>query len=174
MRLFFACWPPASALPALHHHSERLHARLGGRVVPRARLHLTLAFLGDVDDARLVELTTLAARVAAASTAQSIAFDTLGGWDNGIGWLAPSAPPPGLIELAEHLNTALRDAGFLVERRRYRPHLTLLRSARRHWRSHPVAPLDWPLDHLALVESTMGPQGPSYVELARWPLSSAS
>jgi len=173
MRLFFACWPPASALPALHHHTERLRSHLGGRPVPRVRLHLTLAFLGEIDEARLAELCALAAEVALASPAGLLSFDTVGGWDNGIGWLAPSAPPAGLAELVERLNAALAAAGFSVERRRYRPHLTLLRATRQAWRPHPVAPLAWPLDHLALVASTLEARGPSYQELARWPLGAA-
>ncbi len=57
MRLFAGIRLPPEALPPVLTASEELHNRLGVRMAEPENLHLTLKFLGDVDEgtARLVE-----------------------------------------------------------------------------------------------------------------------
>ena len=52
MRLFFALWPPEDLSRALADGAEALARRFGGKPARRETIHLTLAFLGEVDAAR--------------------------------------------------------------------------------------------------------------------------
>ena len=55
-RLFFALWPDASARDALAKLALDVTAVTQGRAVPAAKIHLTLAFLGEVVDERRGDL----------------------------------------------------------------------------------------------------------------------
>ena len=49
MRMFFASWPPAGVAEALARWAQAARRDCGGRVTRADRIHLTLAFLGEVD-----------------------------------------------------------------------------------------------------------------------------
>ena len=48
MRLFFAIWPDSTAVDALGRLAVEVAGRTGGRATPADKIHLTLAFLGEV------------------------------------------------------------------------------------------------------------------------------
>ena len=52
-RYFFALWPEAGAASELARVAVALAGLVGGRPVPLERIHLTLAFLGALDDGAL-------------------------------------------------------------------------------------------------------------------------
>ena len=52
-RLFFALWPDEPARGRLAPLAAEVAAQASGKPVPIAKLHLTLAFLGEVDAARI-------------------------------------------------------------------------------------------------------------------------
>jgi len=54
--MFFALWPDDAVRAQLAHWSRELHAVCGGRPTRVENLHLTLAFLGGVEDARAAEV----------------------------------------------------------------------------------------------------------------------
>jgi RNA 2',3'-cyclic 3'-phosphodiesterase len=100
------------------------------RWVPPANLHITLWFLGEVDDARASLL-----RESLALPLATRAFELRG---VGAGMFPPSGPPRalwvGLIEGAASLVTVYNELtprlvrlGFTAERRPYSPHLTIAR-----------------------------------------------
>ena len=49
MRLFFAAWPDAVAAAELARVAEALAGLAQGKPVPPEKIHLTLAFLGEID-----------------------------------------------------------------------------------------------------------------------------
>lgn len=57
-RLFFALWPPEPVQVAIAECADT--AGISGRRVATERVHLTLAFLGNVDSAAVAHLETLA------------------------------------------------------------------------------------------------------------------
>ncbi|HHB13073.1 MAG TPA: RNA 2',3'-cyclic phosphodiesterase, partial [Chromatiales bacterium] len=61
-RLFFALWPPAAVRVRMARVGRRLPRRRG-RPVPMENLHLTLAFVGPVDEETARCLETAAATV---------------------------------------------------------------------------------------------------------------
>lgn len=165
LRLFFAldCPPQQAAAIA----AWRAGLQLPGRAVAASKLHLTLAFLGQVPLPRVVAAQALAANLNAA--AFELRLDRLGRFANGLLYLAPSQPPDGLLELAGNLQTGLREAGFNLQDRPFRAHLSLMRRC-------PELPadvtpsFDWPVDHFALFASEAVAGGRHYRCLQHWPL----
>lgn len=128
------------------------------------KLHMTLAFLGDVARPRIRELTALAAQFE--GDAFELQLDLTGGWRRqGIVWIAPQVVPAALNSLVSALHQSLRTAEFTLEKRAWRAHVTLLRDVQTMTDfSRPA--LQWRVHDIALVESLNG----AYRTIERWPL----
>lgn len=125
MRLFIAIELPDELKVEL----ARLRAALcGARWVPAGQIHLTLAFLGEVDQATTTELTTQLADIHTDAFRLSLA---------GIGcfpdlrrprvlWIGVKAEPK-LLRLAKIIQQTLLAAGISLEERPFSPHITLAR-----------------------------------------------
>jgi 2'-5' RNA ligase len=156
MRLFFACWPPDGVARALAHWAGEVQRECGGRAVPPDRIHLTLAFLGDADPAMARE-TARAVRI----PASRFLLEQARYWGhNRIVWVGPSETPSPLVQLARALG----------EKRDFAAHVTLIRKARPPKALLPVPALEWPVTQFTLVNSVLGPEGPSYAVLERYVL----
>jgi 2'-5' RNA ligase len=79
---------------------------------------------------------------------------------NRIVWVGPANVPPELAQLARALG----------ETREFAGHVTLLRKARPPAQLPPLPPLEWPVREFLLVNSNLGPEGPSYEVLERFAL----
>lgn len=170
MRLFFALWPEPSTQQAWHLDLAPYLAALGGRRVPAANLHLTLAFLGDVRGNRMNELLRLGDDLP--RTALVLRFDHLEYWKKpGLACLRPTHSPPVLERLAGQLGTGLQMAGFAVEKRHFKPHVTLARDVPAGMASLPLWPVvEWRPPAVALLRSRLTPEGSKYAVLQEWPL----
>ena len=169
LRLFFACWPDAVLQEQLSQLGRQLQRQCGGKPSRRENLHLTLVFLGDIASTDLPRLQQLAASIQNAPF--NLELTQLGGWiEAGIGWLRPDDTPPALTQLVTQLNQLLRDAGFKTEKRRYQPHITLLRKQTHAYGQRLAAPLSWPVQDFCLVASSLDHHGPSYRIIDSWPL----
>lgn len=167
-RVFFALWPAPSVRDELARWGQQAQRECGGRATPKDKLHLTLAFLGDVEAGRLGELKSAAATIAAQPF--EFVIDQLGYWrHNRIIWAAPVTVPAALAALVAALESALSTAGYSFDQRQYAAHITLVRNARRATEFSPV-PLRWEVDEFALVSSTLTGQGSQYEIIGRWPL----
>jgi 2'-5' RNA ligase len=166
-RLFFALWPDEAARAALAAKSKEIARRCAGRPVPAANLHLTLAFLGEVDPGAIPAL-----RRAAQPAAQApfeLALDQLGAFARaGVAWAGCLRPPPELIALQAGLAKRIREAGFAPDERAFAAHLTLARRIRQPLAPEAMEAVRWPVGSFALVESVRG-EG-AYRTLAEWPL----
>ena len=142
-----------------------------GRPIPEANLHLTLAFLGKVEETRIPAL--LAATGELELPAFDLRIDRRGRWArSGILWLAPSTPPAALNRLVKGIWGALEPLEFWSDFRDFRPHVTIARRCGRGGRGE-VAPVDWPVRDFALMVSDLDHKGASYRVLERWPLKPA-
>ncbi|MCK7500809.1 MAG: RNA 2',3'-cyclic phosphodiesterase [Comamonadaceae bacterium] len=104
-RLFLALWPDAAARAALVAWQHAWHWPPGvARVVPQ-RLHLTLHFIGDVDESRL---DALGSALALPFEPFELAFGTPQQWHGGLALAVPDAVPEGLLGLHARLGDALR------------------------------------------------------------------
>jgi 2'-5' RNA ligase len=166
-RLFFALWPDDRVRQGLFHWQTH---NLPGDVrwQHRADLHMTLHFLGMVDEDRVERLGAIGG--AALSPAFTLVLDEIGHWRRPqVLWAGPGSVPGELPALHGQLGTALREAGFATEERPYRPHVTLARKVRDAEGLGPLPPLAWPVTEMALVESRPG-DAPMYHPLWRWRL----
>jgi 2'-5' RNA ligase len=140
-------------------------------------LHVTLKFLGGVDEARLAEVEAALAR-AAAVPAFDVALRGLGAFPTPMRprviW-AGAAPSPAFAALAAAVDGALGALGFPPEGRDFAPHVTLGRA--REPRRAPAltaaleAAATRPFGTLAvarvsLMRSDLSPRGSRYTELA--------
>lgn len=137
----------------------------------RDTLHVTLAFLGAVHEARLPLLVEAAGTVAAEAQPFEVVLDRVGWWpDNHILWLGSTSMPSRHRRLHDALVQALGSAGFPSETRAYHPHLTLVRRAQCLSLPPPGPPVHWQAQEFSLVESRLQDDGARYRVLNRWPL----
>lgn len=166
-RLFFAVWPDETAARTLAAVAREAQAGCAGRAMRRETLHLTLAFLGELDEARQAEAMAVAATIRAAPF--DLCLDRLGYWKhNRILWAGGDCPP--LAALAAGLHRGLAGAGFPLDRRDFAAHLTLLRNARCPTLPPLAAPVAWPVREFVLARSRLARDGAAYEIVGRWPL----
>ena len=184
MRLFLAIEPPeawrraaATALATL----DEQHSGLLRPVRPEL-LHLTLRFLGEVEEARLEPLQAALRETVPPVEIQLAlgAAGLFGGSRGGAVWLGVGGDLEGLRALAARAEDAVVAAGLPEERRELRPHLTIARVRRqargpeRRAIAASVRALGEPdaapfvARELVLVRSWLRPEGPRYRALERF------
>lgn len=174
-RVFFGLELPAEVkTPLLQLQTEVK----GARWQQARQLHLTLVFLGQVEAARLPDLSRAAAGVQQPSFALTL---------RGLGTFGPARHPRNLwagvvpeepvAALHRQLSEALERAGFRVEQRSFRPHVTLSRFRRDSGSVQPLLDAHgetvfagWCVTGFVLFESRPGPEGSVYRVLDRFPL----
>ena len=171
MRLFFALWPDDAVRAGLACWSRELHALCGGRITPPEKLHVTLVFLGGVEDARVSEVERAADEVAAPLA--SLVLDRPGYWKhNRIAWAGASLVPPELAALVSGLREALAKSRIGFDAKPFVSHVTLLRDAREPKGMPALDPIPWKIDGFALVESVTVARGSRYEVRRSWEASS--
>jgi RNA 2',3'-cyclic 3'-phosphodiesterase len=170
-RLFFALWPDEGVRAQLARWSHELHGVCGGRQTRAENLHVTLAFLGSVEEARVADVERAADT--AGLRACTLILDRAGYWKhNRIAWAGVSVVPPGLEALVSELRGALAKSQIRFDAKSFVSHVTLLRDAREPLTMPALVPIEWPLDGFALVQSVTRPQGSRYEIRRSWKGSS--
>ncbi len=168
-RLFFALWPDAGVRVRLAEARDVLHAIHGGCAMQADSLHLTLAFLGDVELSLLPGLRGLARECSREPF--TLALDRVGCWrHNHIAWAGASHTPEPLSRLVTGLTVGLTRMGVHPDGRPYTPHVTLLRNAECQKENPALKPIEWVARDFVLVRSTLRADGARYEEVGRWPL----
>lgn len=169
-RLFFGLWPDPEARTRLYRLAREFQPP-GGRLHHPEDLHITLVFLGQVKDDQLSCVYEAANRIDIPSF--SLTLDRLGHWPRPrILWCGPSETPEPLQRLVTGLQQGLKGCGFVPERRRYKPHITLHRKVRHAEPGQLEHPIAWRAVEFALASSEGGAPGePRYRILHRWVLS---
>jgi 2'-5' RNA ligase len=171
-RLFFALWPTDSMQSALADATREAVAACGGKPVPIRNYHFTLAFLGDVRENRLADLSASAQRAAPSTPLTiSLTLDEITYWRRSQLLCATStADASAATSLADALKRALVATGFTPDLDQpFRPHVTLARKARTPVRKTPLRPLTFTFSDFALVASQPGPQSSTYTIISRYP-----
>lgn len=183
-RLFVAVDPPGYAVDHLVGVVAGLHAA-GARagVAAQERWHITVAFLGDVPDDRVESVRQALARAAAGPGARRVTLRVAGGGTfrgrgGAVLWAGIDGDLDGLTKLARAVKRELRQERFTLERRRYRPHLTIARPGERLSPDLIAADVvvlagyhgpEWPVAEFHLVRSFLGPK-PRHERLVSFPL----
>ncbi|WP_189532905.1 RNA 2',3'-cyclic phosphodiesterase [Streptomyces roseolilacinus] len=185
MRLFAAVLPPPAAVEELAVLVEGLRTLPGAdelRWTGRPGWHYTLAFMGEVDEALLPELSERLARAAHRTLPFPLRVHGGGRFGRRALWAGAAGGLDDLRLLAERSDAAARRAGVAMEEhRRYQAHLTLARSRVDTDLRPFVAELErfkggrWEVAELALVRSNLPTSGlpgeaPRYETVATWPL----
>lgn len=144
------------------------------------RLHITLKFLGEIEQERVAALSGAAARAARSLSPFNILIEGAGVFPpRGLPrvlWLGVTDASASLMRLQLNLENECEGIGFAREARPFRPHLTIARlrckpeDARRLAALHQAkgfAPLEVSVNDLIVMRSQMGPGGSRYTELAR-------
>jgi 2'-5' RNA ligase len=177
IRLFTALELPAAA-------RERLAALAGGvpgaRWIPAESMHLTLRFIGNVDETTAGDLAEVLAAV------QARAFDLV---IEGVGTFSRGRKPSmlwagvagndALMHLQDRIESALVRAGLPPEPRKFSPHVTLARlrdspraRAEEFIAAHSLLRLPPAhADHFTLFSSFHGREHPTYRAEARYDLA---
>jgi 2'-5' RNA ligase len=163
VRLFFAAWPPAQTAVALHAWAEGVE----GRAVAPENIHLTLAFLGEADAAKAI-----AAAKRVHGRRHELPIEEARFWKkNQIVWAGPRETPVELDSLVKSLLLELYRDQFILERRRFAAHVTLLRRARAPAALPPLPRVAWPVQEFVLVGSRSSSRGSTYEPVEHFPLS---
>jgi 2'-5' RNA ligase len=170
-RLFFALWPDEATRVALAHATRTVARHSGGKPVPPAHLHLTLAFLGAVPAERCAEVLDLGAGLALGPLA--LTLDRLGWFEAArVLWIGPGVDPGPLRAFVAELRRVIGAAGLPVDLKAFHPHVTLARKVAQppaHATPHPV---DWQVGSFALMESQTSPDGAQYRVIREYPACS--
>ena len=184
MRLFFAIELGDAVLDLLDEATDVLRAEAPELAwVPRARRHLTLKFLGEVEEMNALRLVQAANRAAAKHSPLEMHVREVSAFPNfrraRVVWIGVEQEPR--LELLHHdLELACADEGFEVEGRPFRPHITLARVraplpaerlralARTARRVRMQANVQ--VERITLFESSLAPTGASYRRIHAAPL----
>ncbi len=139
------------------------------RAVRCENLHLTLAYVGPVEEDRRAGVEAIGDAVAARSFLFTV--DAVEVWRRkGIAWIGCRTAPAALATIVEQLRTGMRNAGIRPDDRPFAAHLTIARDARSSLRAAAIEPLDWPVHEFALMRSVAAPGGVRYESVRSWPL----
>lgn len=151
----------------------------GARWVPARNLHLTLRFIGEIDEAAAEEIHHQLARVAAESFALTVAGLGLFGDSRHAHtlWAGIERSEP-LARLAGRVDAAVVRAGQKPEPRRFTPHVSLARlkgcdpaQIQAFIAGAPMVRAEAvPVGDFVLFRSVLGRGGPEYDVLERYPL----
>jgi RNA 2',3'-cyclic 3'-phosphodiesterase len=176
-RLFFAVEVPDRVRDAIDAASEPLRRQQPeARWVDPAMVHLTVAFLGWIDEAQWPAVSRAAAEAAAATGPFELSLTgDAGMFGSRVLWVA-LAPSDELDQLASTARSTLRDEDLPVETRPFHAHLTIARAGRgaRLRRGlveaykGPIA--TWQVERLVLMRSRLRRGGAGYSVQAAWPL----
>jgi 2'-5' RNA ligase len=182
MRLFFALPLPESVRTAL----AALRTDLGKvRWVPADQLHLTLRFLGELDEPTATNLIEVveAQRAARPWPVQTVSIKGVGIFGPlrrpRVLWAAVD-PPTGARRIADELEHAVREAGLPPEERPFAAHVTLARFRSRVntdaleaflKRSSDFATASFEVEEVVLYRSTLSSSGAAHEPLHRFALA---
>lgn len=160
MRLFLAIQLSDEMKAAL---IESMHGlkKLGvkGRFIPARNLHLTLAFLGEYQDATPVKtvLDQLKYKPFRLSLTQPGVFGNLL-------WIGVKGNQ-GLSALVKDLRTGLDRAGLEYDRKAFQPHITIVREMNGSWQKLPAPKGEMMVKQVSLMRSDVRDGQRVYTEL---------
>ena len=167
-RLFFALWPEESCRIELAAAQCLLQANIPARWIKPENLHMTLAFLGDVEVKARDGLAAMAKKIQSQNF--ELLFDRIEHWRKPqVICLTPTVNSTILEQLVSDLTNELRKAGYSLEKRPYRAHLTLARKAAYLPKETLLdKPIAWKSTAFVLVKSTRNAIGSHYTILDSW------
>lgn len=150
------------------------------RWVEPEKAHLTLKFLGDIDEGQVEAIVSAMADIASQAQPMTVALGDVGGFPTlarpRVLWVGLRGDVGPLTDLQQALERRMESLGFAAEGRPFAPHLTLGRvrggDRSRHLEEAAGLAADAPtaeavqrVDRISLMQSTLRAQGPEYRSL---------
>lgn len=177
MRVFFAVTLPESLQQTILNKIDEPKRILPTTIrwIEPAKYHITLQFLASIDEKDLGNLTSHVQQALTDIKPFAITLDTLEFFPS------PKHPRvislkikenPDLFTLSKVIGEGIIAAGYEIERRQYRPHLTVAKVHSPIACELPITPMTETLsvNHVILLESNMSQHGSTYTPLFRFPL----
>ena len=162
MRLFVAINLSQPVKDALIDAQNGIYDRgVRGNYTPEENLHLTLAFIGEYPEAEAV----LEALSSVSFSPFTLCLDGMGCF--GDLWWAGMRASEALDALARKVRHALAESGIPFDRKRFSPHITLLRKARGTVPGLEIAHASMTVKAFSLMRSDRGKNGMIYTELGQ-------
>ena len=163
-RLFFALWPDDRQRDRLRDVINSVAKSVEGTALDRRDWHITLAYLGEIEERLIPSLLEKAAQIKVQPF--RLSFDRLEFWPRPkLACLVGPTVPSELESLGAELNLLLQDFGVVPDDRNYRPHITVSRNARNFATERLTQRVSTEWSEFELIESESGPGGSSYSPL---------
>lgn len=182
IRAFIAVELPPPTRDMLAGVVRHLASRVDGvRWTRPESLHLTLRFLGNIDEESVPAVSDAVSRSGASARPFEVALGRIGGFERlramRVIWMSVAGDLESLTELYSSLEGELESLGFAKERRTFRPHITLGRVRdgapvpQRRAVAEALAGADLeegamlPAESISLIRSVLTPGGSQYTRL---------
>ena len=131
MRVFIGIQLPVAVRSACAAGMQELGMRMQGRWTLEENLHVTLAFIGEIEPSRIGEIEAIMEETVARFAAPEMALDGVGVFEKKRDAIvhARVQSTPSAAPLHEFLIASLQEAGFPVDPGPFSPHITLARKA---------------------------------------------
>jgi RNA 2',3'-cyclic 3'-phosphodiesterase len=146
-------------------------------------IHLTLKFLGNIEEERISEISDLVTQCASDISSFPLTVRTLGAFPNEknpkVIWVGTDDDSGSLSKLQQALENRLSHIGFKVEKRAFSPHLTLGRLKSPKGKRELITTLadhkqsecgTFEAQEVCLFKSELKPSGAIYTKLKIFPL----
>jgi len=147
------------------------------------KFHVTIKFLGDVDENILPTILTTVKNVTERYHPFSIIYQTVGAFPNKnrprVLWVGCTNTDRQLLDMKNELDEALKPYGFEIEERQFHPHVTLgrvkspsgIKNLIQTLENVTFEPRQVSISNILVVKSILKPSGSEYSTLASIPLS---
>ena len=134
-----------------------------GNYVPLQNLHLTLAFIGETDDPGTVKeaMKNISWKPFKLSLSEMGTFGDLL-------WVGMKGNQ-GLSAAAKSVREALEAAGIDYDRKKFTPHVTIVRKAAGNWKQVPAPKGEMMVKKISLMKTTFKDGKPVYTEVCSCP-----
>ena len=170
-RLFFALWPRGEFKQKLRSAVSGITLPQQSRRVPLENLHLTVLFLGSIDEKTRFCLQALNDPISVPKF--TFVLDHADYWRKPrILCLGCSEIPAPLLELVQVLRETAVNCNIGIEDREFQAHVTVARKVNKPETSIAVLgqSIEWPVDQLALLRSINNREGVYYERVKTWEL----
>ena len=160
MRLFIAVNLSPQMKSALTDAQRAMFNRgVRGNFTPTENLHLTLAFIGEYPNTEAV----MDVLTGVTFTPFELSLDGVGRF--GDLWWAGLRESAALTAVVRRIRRALAENDIPFDRKRFSPHITLLRRASREAAGIPIRPASMTVRTISLMSSRRGRSGMIYTEV---------
>jgi 2'-5' RNA ligase len=160
MRLFIAIQLSDAMKDALTSAQEEMYDHgVRGNFTTRENMHLTLAFIGEYPDKDHV----LDALSSVSFSSFSIALKGMGCFRD-LWWAGMEESAP-LTAVVRRIRRALAEQDIPFDRKRFSPHITLIRKATGTMPGIQISAVSMPVERISLMRSDRGKRGMIYTEV---------